>query len=77
MQAHKANGNLTEDRTVVMRRYTPSDNREVLRIFQEGMMEMVADTAFRGLLYHPESQLLYAAVTGKSFSFKSVLFVER
>ncbi|KAL2097694.1 hypothetical protein ACEWY4_006901 [Coilia grayii] len=63
MGDHKAHESFKEDRTVVVRRYTPSDNKEVLCIFREGMMEMVYDTALRGLLHHPESQLLYAAIT--------------
>ncbi|XP_062410138.1 N-acetylaspartate synthetase-like isoform X2 [Sardina pilchardus] len=50
-------------------RYTPSDRKEVLRIFREGMTEMVTDTAFRGLLYHPESQLLYTAISVTFYVF--------
>ena len=51
--------------TLVVREFEPADNPEVQRIFFEGLMEMIPDTAFRGLRYHPESLLLYAAMTGK------------
>ncbi|XP_034543826.1 N-acetylaspartate synthetase-like [Notolabrus celidotus] len=44
---------------IVVREFEPADNAEVQRIFAEGLMEMVSDTAFRGLLHHPESILLY------------------
>lgn len=53
----------TEANTIVVRNFEPSDKLEVQRIFSEGMMEMVSDTAFRGLRHHPESLLLYAAFT--------------
>ncbi|CAL1602117.1 unnamed protein product [Knipowitschia caucasica] len=48
---------------VVVREYESGDEREVIRIFCEGMEEMVSDTAFRGLPHHPESLLLYTAIT--------------
>lgn len=51
--------------TVVVREFEPADKTTVELIFYEGMMEMVPDTAFRGLRHHPESVLLYAAMTGK------------
>ncbi|XP_030000746.1 N-acetylaspartate synthetase-like isoform X2 [Sphaeramia orbicularis] len=53
----------TEAHSIVVRSFEPSDKLEVQRIFYEGMMEMVSDTAFRGLRHHPESLLLYAAFT--------------
>ncbi|KAM9363592.1 N-acetylaspartate synthetase-like [Symphorus nematophorus] len=49
--------------TIVVREFEPTDKPEVQRIFYEGVMEMVPDTAFRGLRHHPESLLLYAAMT--------------
>ncbi|XP_078146112.1 N-acetylaspartate synthetase-like [Centroberyx gerrardi] len=52
-----------KNRSVVVREFEPADNLEVQRIFYEGLMEMVPDTAFRGLRHHPESLLLYTAVT--------------
>ncbi|CAJ1052968.1 N-acetylaspartate synthetase-like [Xyrichtys novacula] len=49
--------------TVTVREYEPGDKPEVQRIFSEGLMEMVPDTAFRGLRHHPESILLYITLT--------------
>lgn len=51
--------------TIFVREFEPVDKAEVQRIFYEGLMEMVPDTAFRGLNHHPESLLLYTAMTGK------------
>ncbi|XP_040043040.2 N-acetylaspartate synthetase-like isoform X1 [Gasterosteus aculeatus] len=48
---------------LVVREFEPADKQEVQQLFHDGMMEMVADTAFRGLRHHPESLLLYAAMT--------------
>lgn len=49
----------------LVRKFEPDDNLVVQQIFYEGLMEMVPDTAFRGLRHHPESLWLYAAMTGK------------
>ncbi|XP_068445531.1 N-acetylaspartate synthetase-like [Clinocottus analis] len=49
--------------TIVVREFQQADNLKVQQIFYDGMMEMVADTAFRGLKHHPESLLLYTAMT--------------
>lgn len=54
--------------TVVVREFEPADKQEVQQIFYEGLMEMVPDTAFRGLRHHPECLLLYTAVTRKKTS---------
>lgn len=51
--------------TIVVREFEPADKLQVQRIFSEGLMEMIPDTAFRGLRHHPESLLLYSAMTGK------------
>lgn len=51
--------------TIAVREFEPVDKPEVQRIFYEGLMEMVPDTAFRGLIHHPESLLLYTAMTGE------------
>ncbi|XP_031670543.1 N-acetylaspartate synthetase isoform X1 [Oncorhynchus kisutch] len=48
---------------VVVRKFESADYPDVERIFIDGLMEMVPDTAFRGLKHHPESLLLYAAMT--------------
>lgn len=50
---------------VVVRNFESADYPDVERIFIDGLMEMVPDTAFRGLKRHPESLLLYAAMTSK------------
>lgn len=48
---------------IVVREFEPADKAEVQRIFSEGLMEMISDTAFRGLIHHPESILLYTSLT--------------
>ncbi|XP_030596131.1 N-acetylaspartate synthetase-like [Archocentrus centrarchus] len=48
---------------LLVRKFELKDNRVVQHIFYDGLMEMVPDTAFRGLRHHPESLLLYAAMT--------------
>ncbi|XP_027138365.1 N-acetylaspartate synthetase isoform X2 [Larimichthys crocea] len=50
--------------TIVVREFEPADEPHVQRIFYEGLMEMIPDTAFRGLRHHLESLLLYTAMTG-------------
>ncbi|XP_047435128.1 N-acetylaspartate synthetase-like [Mugil cephalus] len=47
----------------VVREFEPADQPAVQQIFYEGLMEMVPDTAFRALRHHPESVLLYTAMT--------------
>ncbi|XP_019939486.2 N-acetylaspartate synthetase-like [Paralichthys olivaceus] len=49
--------------SLVVREFRPVDKEEVQRIYCEGFMEMIPDTAFRGLRHHPERLLLYAAMT--------------
>lgn len=55
----------SKHRAVFVREYKPADNAQVLSIFCDGLMEMIPDTAFRALRHHPESLLLYSAVTGE------------
>ncbi|XP_018556514.1 N-acetylaspartate synthetase isoform X1 [Lates calcarifer] len=57
------NGRKNRLQTIVVREFEPKDKAEVHQIFYEGLMEMVPDTAFRGLKHHPESLLLYTAMT--------------
>ncbi|XP_062420371.1 N-acetylaspartate synthetase-like [Pungitius pungitius] len=59
-RAQKAENGLE---TLVVREFELEDKLEVQQLFHDGLMEMVADTAFRGLRHHPESLLLYAAMT--------------
>lgn len=60
----KGNNGFRTDR-VFVRKFESADYPDVERIFIDGLMEMVPDTAFRGLKHHPESLLLYAAMTSK------------
>lgn len=62
----------SEQSIIVVRKYESKDKLEVQRIFSEGMLEMVRDTAFTGLPHHPESLLLYFALTSKTFSKRTV-----
>lgn len=57
--------NHSKHRSVFVREYEPADYAKVLSIFYDGLMEMIPDTAFRALKHHPESLLLYSAVTGE------------
>lgn len=50
---------------MVVREFEAADKDQAQLIFYEGLMEMVPDTAFRGLRHHPKSLLLYAAATGE------------
>ncbi|XP_015251679.1 PREDICTED: N-acetylaspartate synthetase-like [Cyprinodon variegatus] len=54
--------------SLVVREFQLKDKPEVQRIFYEGLMEMVPDTAFRGLRHHPEILLLYTAITVVCFA---------
>lgn len=51
--------------SIVVREFESADKSEVHRIFSEGVMEMISDTAFRGLIHHPESVLLYTSLTSR------------
>lgn len=50
---------------VFIREFECGDQREVRRIFYEGIMERIPNTAFRGLRQQPKTQFLYALLTGK------------
>lgn len=50
---------------VFIREFERGDHEEVRRIFYEGIMERIPNTAFRGLGQQPRTQLLYAFLTGK------------
>ncbi|XP_010784202.1 N-acetylaspartate synthetase [Notothenia coriiceps] len=49
---------------VYIREFECGDHEEVRRIFYEGIMERIPNTAFRGLRQHPKTQFLYALLTG-------------
>ncbi|XP_061765051.1 N-acetylaspartate synthetase-like [Nerophis ophidion] len=51
----------------VVREFKLEDRVHVQRIFSEGMMEMIYDTSIRGFRHHPESLLLYSAMTIAGF----------
>ncbi|XP_048827299.1 N-acetylaspartate synthetase isoform X1 [Brienomyrus brachyistius] len=49
--------------TVFIREFQRSDHVEVRRIFCEGIMERIPNTAFRGLKHQTQTQFLYAFLT--------------
>ncbi|XP_074518227.1 N-acetylaspartate synthetase-like [Halichoeres trimaculatus] len=57
----------TGPQAIVVREFEPADKAEVQRIFSEGLLEMISDTACRGLIHHPESILLYTSLTTLCF----------
>ncbi|CAN9509289.1 unnamed protein product [Ophioblennius macclurei] len=52
---------------VLIREFERADAQEVRRIFYEGIMERIPNTAFRGLRQQPAAQLLYALLTVMCF----------
>uniref|UniRef100_A0A4W5QFW2 N-acetylaspartate synthetase n=1 Tax=Hucho hucho TaxID=62062 RepID=A0A4W5QFW2_9TELE len=62
----KGNNGFRTDR-VVVRKFESVDYPDVEHALYDGLMEMVPDTAFRGLKYHPESLLLYAITQSSIF----------
>ncbi|KAL7880524.1 hypothetical protein SRHO_G00027780 [Serrasalmus rhombeus] len=59
---------------VFIREFERGDHAEVRRIFYEGIMERIPNTAFRGLRQQPHTQLLYAVLTVMCFVMtKSVM----
>lgn len=50
---------------VFIREFEREDREEVRRIFYEGIMERIPNTAFRGLRQQPKAQFLYALLTGE------------
>ncbi|XP_036002234.1 N-acetylaspartate synthetase [Fundulus heteroclitus] len=52
---------------VFIREFERGDQAEVLRIFHEGIMERVPNTAFRGIWQQPRTQFLYAFLTVMCF----------
>ncbi|XP_043540836.1 N-acetylaspartate synthetase-like [Chiloscyllium plagiosum] len=51
---------------LLIREFQPTDRPSVRRIFREGILERVPNTAFRGLKQQPGILLLYSCFTGKS-----------
>ncbi|XP_070799575.1 N-acetylaspartate synthetase isoform X2 [Pituophis catenifer annectens] len=52
---------------VSIRPFHPAESEAVRRIFYEGILERIPNTAFRGLKDQPLAQLLYAALAGSCF----------
>ncbi|XP_055488232.1 N-acetylaspartate synthetase isoform X3 [Leucoraja erinacea] len=52
---------------VFIREFEHSDRESVRRIFYEGIMERIPNTAFRGLKQQPRIILLYLSLTGSCF----------
>lgn len=50
---------------VCIREFELGDEKEVRRIFYEGIMERIPNTALRGLGQQPRTQCAYALLTGK------------
>ena len=50
---------------VFIHEFQRGNQEEVRRIFYEGIMERIPNTAFRGLRQQPTTQLLYALLTGE------------
>ncbi|KAM6949302.1 N-acetylaspartate synthetase [Aplochiton taeniatus] len=48
---------------VYIREFEQADHVEVRRIFYEGIMERIPNTAFRGLKHQPQTKFLYALLT--------------
>ncbi|OXB59768.1 hypothetical protein ASZ78_014907 [Callipepla squamata] len=53
--------------SVYIREFHPSEQEVVRRIFYEGIMERIPNTAFRGLKQQPLTQLLYALLAVMCF----------
>ncbi|XP_027894638.1 N-acetylaspartate synthetase [Xiphophorus couchianus] len=52
---------------VFIREFEREDQEEVLRIFHEGIMERIPNSAFRGIWQQPRTQFLYAFLTAMCF----------
>uniref|UniRef100_A0A1A8FSG0 N-acetylaspartate synthetase n=1 Tax=Nothobranchius korthausae TaxID=1143690 RepID=A0A1A8FSG0_9TELE len=52
---------------VFIREFQREDEKEALRIFHEGIMERIPNTAFRGIWQQPRTQFIYAFLTVMCF----------
>ena len=48
-----------------IREFRAAEQEAARRIFYDGIMERIPNTAFRGLRQHPRAQLLYALLAGQ------------
>lgn len=60
-----ADGGAAAQEGVCIREFHPAQREVVRRIFYEGIMERIPNTAFRGLKDQPLTQLAYGAMAGK------------
>lgn len=60
-------GKLVRKDAVFIREFEREDREEVRRIFYEGIMERIPNSAFRGLRQQPKTQFLYALLTVMCF----------
>lgn len=54
-----------EGRGVCIREFRAAEQEAARRIFYDGILERIPNTAFRGLRQHPRTQLLYALLAGQ------------
>lgn len=54
-----------EGRGVCIREFRAAEQEAARRIFYDGILERIPNTAFRGLRQHPRIQLLYALLAGQ------------
>ncbi|XP_004624744.1 N-acetylaspartate synthetase, partial [Octodon degus] len=54
-------------RGVCIREFRAAEQEAARRIFYDGILERIPNTAFRGLRQHPRTQLLYALLAGLCF----------
>lgn len=52
-------------RGLCIREFRAAEQEAARRIFYDGIMERIPNTAFRGLRQHPRTQLLYALLAGQ------------
>ncbi|XP_033839158.1 N-acetylaspartate synthetase [Periophthalmus magnuspinnatus] len=62
-----AEAKLVRKDAVFIREFEREDREEVRRIFYEGIMERIPNSAFRGLRQQPKTQFLYAMLTVMCF----------
>ncbi|XP_066088836.1 N-acetylaspartate synthetase [Saccopteryx bilineata] len=64
-----------EGRGVYIREFRAAEQEAARRIFYDGIMERIPNTAFRGLRQHPRTQLLYALLAVLCFALTRSLLL--
>ncbi|KAI4585397.1 N-acetylaspartate synthetase [Ovis aries] len=64
-----------EGRGVYIREFRAAEQEAARRIFYDGIMERIPNTAFRGLRQHPRAQLLYALLAALCFALTRSLLL--